>query len=141
MRYVDTSVLVAYLTRESSSAAAEAFMLSHGDPLAVSSWTEVELLSALGNKLRNRLLPPAIASRVVKKYDQFISPNLVQIVVTDADLTFAAKLLRGWRSTLRAGDSLHLAIAAKRGACIYTLDHGMNKAGGMLGVPVVLIQY
>jgi predicted nucleic acid-binding protein len=140
MRYVDTSVLVAYLTREPSSAAAEAFMLSQGDPLAVSTWTEVELLSALGNKLRNRLLTSAIANGAVEKYDQLICPNGLQIAVTNADHIYAAKLLHGWRSSLRAGDSLHLAIAAKRGASIYTLDRGMNKAGNALGISVVLLQ-
>jgi hypothetical protein len=48
MRYVDTSVLLAYLPPESGSAVAEEFMLSEGTPLAISSWSEVELLSALG---------------------------------------------------------------------------------------------
>jgi uncharacterized protein with PIN domain len=47
MRYVDTSVLVAYLTPETNSSIAEAFMLSPGAPLAVSSLAEVELVSAL----------------------------------------------------------------------------------------------
>ena len=52
MRYVDTSVLIAYLTRETGSDVAEAFMRSQGEPLAISSWTEVELLSAFGLKVR-----------------------------------------------------------------------------------------
>jgi predicted nucleic acid-binding protein len=42
MRYVDTSVIIAYLTPEVHSPAAQAFMLSAGEPLAISSWTEVE---------------------------------------------------------------------------------------------------
>lgn len=50
MRYVDTSVLLAYLTPEIGSALAEAFMLSEGSALAISSWTELELWSALGVK-------------------------------------------------------------------------------------------
>lgn len=48
MRYVDTSVLIAYLTPE------KAFMLSVGEHLAISSWSELELLSALGVKLRTK---------------------------------------------------------------------------------------
>jgi len=139
MRYVDTSVLVAYLTREASSAKAEAFMQSQGSHLAVSTWTEVELWSAIGNKLRNRHLTLAIAQGAVEKYSQLISPHLMQFAVTDADHRYAVKLLHGWRSTLRAGDSLHLAIAAKRGASVFTFDKGMNQAGQALGIPIVLL--
>ena len=62
MRYVDTSVLIAYLIPEPGSAAAEQFMLSSGEPLAISSWTEAELLSALGIKLRTGRLDMAGAS-------------------------------------------------------------------------------
>jgi len=139
MRYVDTSVLVAYLTREASSVKAEAFMRSQGAPLAVSTWTEVELWSAIGNKLRSCHLTLAIAQGAVEKYGQLISPHLIQLAVTDADHRHAAKLLHGWRSTLRAGDSLHLAIAAKRGASVFTFDKGMTRAGQTLGIPVVLL--
>jgi predicted nucleic acid-binding protein len=37
MRYVDTSVLLAYLTPDEGSATAEAFMMSVGAPLAIST--------------------------------------------------------------------------------------------------------
>ena len=52
MRYLDTSVLLAFLVPEAGSNAAEALMTSEGAPLVVSSWSEVELMSALGVKIR-----------------------------------------------------------------------------------------
>lgn len=52
MRYVDTSVLIAFLVPESGSQLAERLMTSPGDALAYSSWTEVELLSAFGIQVR-----------------------------------------------------------------------------------------
>jgi len=61
MRYADTSVLLAYLTPEVHSRAAEAFMPHAGDPIAISGWTEVELLSGLGLKLRTAQLNEAEA--------------------------------------------------------------------------------
>lgn len=139
MRYVDTSVLIAYLLPEAGSEAAEAFMLSAGEPLAVSTWTEVELLSALGVKLRSRQLSEAAAHDVVDTYSRLVSPQLHRISVKDADLRQAVILLDGWRTTLRAGDGLHLAIAAANGAGVYTFDRGLAAAGAALGVPVELL--
>ena len=139
MRYIDTSVLIAYLVRETGSAAAEALMLSPGMPLAVSTWSEVELLSAIGIKLRTRQLTETVAYGVVDMYRRSILPSLHLIAVTDADHRQSAALLNGWRSGLRAGDSLHLAIAQAHRATIYTLDRGMAAAGTILGTAVILL--
>jgi predicted nucleic acid-binding protein len=139
MRYVDTGVLLAYLTPESGSAVAEEFMLSEGEPLAISSWSEVELLSALGVKLRTKQLSREAAQEVVDKYSLFVSPQLHRFPVDDAEHRRAVLLLEGWHTTLRAGDGLHLAIASANGATVFTLDRGMAEAGFALGVSVKLL--
>jgi predicted nucleic acid-binding protein len=139
MRYVDTSVLIAYLLPEANSAVAEAFMLSTGPPLAISSWTEAELLSALGIKVRTRQLNKSAAHDVVDTYSRSVAPYLHRIAVDDVDHRAAVSLLNGWRTGLRAGDGLHLAIAAAHGATIYTLDRGMALSGNILGIPVSMV--
>lgn len=139
MRYVDTSVLVAYLTPEPGSEAAERFMRSAGDPLAISTWSEVELLSALGIKLRTGQLDLVAARDVIDSYSRQVAPNFERLSVDEADHRQAVMLLDGWRTALRAGDGLHLAIAAAHGATVYTLDRGMAAAGKALGIPVTLL--
>lgn len=139
MRYVDTSVLIAYLTPEAGSAIAEKFMLSAGEPLAISSWTEIELLSALGVKLRMKQLSLAGVHDVVDTYSKLVAPQLHRIPVDDADHRQTVILLDGWRTALRAGDGLHLAIASAHGATVHTLDRGMASAGLVLGIPVRLL--
>lgn len=139
MRYIDTSVLVAYLTPEVGTAAAEKFMRSAGETLAISSWSEVELLSVLGVKIRSNQLGKAAALDVIDSYRRLVSPQLHHLDVFDSDHRQAAILLDGWRSTLRAGDGLHLAIAAAHGAIVHTLDRGMASAGRTLGIPVTLL--
>jgi predicted nucleic acid-binding protein len=139
MRYVDTSVLIAYLTPEADSAVAKAFMLSVGEPLAISSWSELELLSALGVKLRTKQLIDAQAKDVIDVYMRLVSPQFRRLAVLDADHRNAALLLSGWQTALRAGDALHLAIAAGHGATVFTLDHGMALAGNILGISVNLL--
>jgi hypothetical protein len=54
-------------------------MLSKGEALAISSWSEVELLSALGVKLRTRQLTADQAHDVNDSYDRLISAHLFHI--------------------------------------------------------------
>ena len=114
MRYVDTSVLIAYLTKETGSDVAEAFMRSQGEPLAISSWTEVELLSAFGLKVRTGQLTLADANDAVNAYSRLVAPHLHRISVEDADHRCALLLLDGSRGRCRArstcplGQPIHL---------------------------------
>lgn len=139
MRYVDTSVLLAYLTREANSDCAEAFMRSPGPTLCVSAWVETELLSALGLTIRTGQLARELAAEVYRTYRQDVAPHLRQCAVEDADHRNAARLLEGWTTSLRAGDALHLAIAAGQGAVVCTLDRGMADAARGLGVQAMLL--
>jgi predicted nucleic acid-binding protein len=139
MRYIDTSLLVAYLTPEVGSEAAEDFMLSDGPPIATSSWTEVEFYSALSKKYRTKLLSKVSISDIIESYNAYVSPRLLHIEVSDLDHCEAMALLKGWRTSLRAGDSLHLAIALAHGATVYTLDRGMALAGRLLKIPINLL--
>ncbi|MBN8443035.1 MAG: type II toxin-antitoxin system VapC family toxin [Thauera sp.] len=139
MRYVDTSVLLAYLTQEAMSECAEAFMRGRGAPLGVSSWVETELLSALGVKIRTGQLGRGLAAEVYRTYRQDVAPHLRHLAVNDADHRNAARLLEGWATGLRAGDALHLAIAAGQGAVVCTLDRGMAEAARMLDLEATLL--
>jgi predicted nucleic acid-binding protein len=114
-------------------------MLSAGEPLAISSWTEIELLSALGVKLRMKQLSLAQVHDVVDTYSELVAPQLHRVPVDDADHRQTVILLDGWRTALRAGDGLHLAIASAHGATVHTLDRGMASAGLVLGIPVRLL--
>jgi predicted nucleic acid-binding protein len=46
---------------------------------------------------------------------------------------------RGWRSSLRAGDALHLAIASGRGATLCSLDAPFVAAAQQLGLDAQLL--
>lgn len=139
MRYVDTSVLVAYLTPEAGSEAADMFMRSAGPPLAVSSWTEVELVSAMGLKIRTKQIKRTMAREVVDTYVRLIAPHLRHIAVEDINHSQAALLLDGWATSLRSADALHLAIAAANNADVYTFDSSMAAAGKTLGISAHLL--
>lgn len=135
MQYVDTSVLVAYLTLETYSARAIQVMRDiNRQPLAVSTWTETEFFSALGIKLRTKQLNEEQAQRVEKQY-QLCKSSFIWLSVTDKDYQTASKLLKHWQTGLRAGDALHLAIATNHNALLLSLDERFAKAANMLNMP------
>lgn len=115
-------------------------MRSSGAPLAVSTWTEVELLSAIGIKARSKQLSKAGAGKVIDSYRRRVAPLLLQLPVHNIHHHQAIGLLDGRRTSLRGGDGLHLAIAAANAATVWTLDRGMASAGKMLGLPVNLVE-
>jgi uncharacterized protein len=140
MRYVDTSVLVAYLLPESGSQAAERLMASPGDDLAFSSWTEVELLSALGMQVRRKLITRSEARKVVDAFVHSVAPALVRLAVDDNDHRMAAHMLNGWQTGLRAGDALHLALVQEWQAELWTFDRTMSKAASHFGLRCQLLR-
>jgi uncharacterized protein len=122
MLYIDTCVLLAVLTPERHSAIAAAFLQEAPAPLAISSWSVTELHSALGVKVRSKALSHQQAETVLQSFERQLAPALLLLQLTPQDFSNANALLRGWSTTLRAGDALHLAIASGRGATLCSLD-------------------
>ena len=79
------------------------------------------------------------ACDVRDQFRRLVAPQLRLIAVQDADHHLAMVMMDDWRTTLRGGDSLHLAIASARGMTTYTLDRAMATAGATLGIPVALL--
>lgn len=141
MRYIDTSILLAYLTPEAGSGAAEALMQSIGEPIAISTWTETELLSALGVKIRSRQIRRSHAEDIVEHYSRYIAPILRRFEILDRDHKLATVLMHGWAPSLRAGDALHLALAARHCAELFTFDRIMAKSAAKLGIDTTLLKF
>jgi hypothetical protein len=97
-------------------------------------------VSALGVKLRTRQITEREAHSAIDAYTRLVSPSLRRIKVDDEDHRKAVILLEGWRTALRAGYGLHLAIADAHRATIFTFDQGMAKAGATLGIAVRLLE-
>ena len=107
--------------------------------MAVSSWCETELTSALGLKIRTSQLTAHQAEAVLFTYQNDMAPALEQFPLEERDLLNANGCLRGWSMALRAADALHLAIAAGRGATLCSLDRVLVGAAWGLGFEAYLI--
>ena len=139
MRYIDTSVLMAFLLPETGSQRAERLMTSPGDVLAFSSWTEVELLSALGIQVRRKRITRSGARKAVDAFASLVAPALLRLAVDDNDHRMAAHMLDGWQTSLRAGDALHLALVREYQAELWTFDRNMAKAAAHFGLRCQLL--
>jgi hypothetical protein len=137
--YLDTSVIVALCVRERASDHVEAALVSVGDALMISEWTRVEIVGAIGIKVRTRELKEPIARRALADYYEAVEPGLQIVTPSREDYILAPDYLQTFASGLRSGDALHLAVAANRQvARLLTLDKRFIEATQRTGLPVQL---
>jgi hypothetical protein len=137
--YLDTSVIVALCVRERASDHVEAALVSVGDALMISEWTRVEIVGAIGIKVRTRELKEPIARRALADYYEAVEPGLQIVTPSREDYILASDYLQTFASGLRSGDALHLAVAANRQvARLLTLDKRFIEATQRTGLPVQL---
>lgn len=123
MIYVDTSVIVALLTAESRTQGVTAWYAGLSDTPACSDWLLTEFSSALSIKLRTGQISEANAKRVRKEFVVLADGGLRIVPVSRSAFVRAAEMVKLHDHGLRAGDSLHLAVALELEAShMATLD-------------------
>ncbi len=138
--YLDTSLLVTALANEAETPRIRAwFEQQASETITISHWVEAEFSAALSVKLRMRILLPAQRDSSLARLAQMISDNLMVLPITHDHFRTAARLADQYALGLRAGDALHLAIAASHGATLCTLDKRLAAAGLPLGIATSLI--
>lgn len=137
MLYFDTSFLVPLVLPEATSERIAAFMRGlAAEEMAVSHWTRVEFASLLGREVRMGGLDPGAAARAAERFEAMLLGSFTIHLPDTTDFDTARLFLRHAGTGLRAGDALHLAIAANRGArTILSLDKTLLKAASLLGLP------
>lgn len=138
MIYVDTSVLVAALTRESETSRVQAWLQAQiPSELAISDWVTTEISSALALKVRTGQLDSHQRALVLSKYRSLAQETFQTFVVTPGHFRLAAAFTDQFALGLRSGDALHLAVASDFGMKVCTLDHRLAQAGVRLGICMV----
>ena len=74
------------------------------------------------------------AEAVLRGFERSLAPGLLVLELEPQDYRHANACLRGWTTTLRAADALHLAIASGRGASLCNLDAPFVAAAQPLGL-------
>jgi predicted nucleic acid-binding protein len=138
MIYFDTSFLLPIVLREPTSNRIEAVLLSQSDSgFFISQWTRVEVSSALARHARMGTFTGTEAVAMEAEFDAVVAESFSVLLPETDDFVLARRYLRNHRRGLRAGDALHLAIAANnRATAVYSLDKTFTRAGLELGLPV-----
>lgn len=136
MAYFDTSFLAPLVINEDSSEALEAYVLAlPPEELVTSAWTQVELASLVSRRERMGEFTRALADRVRAQFARLLSEHFEVLTPTRMDFESAAGFLRNAKSGLRAGDTLHLAVAHNQGGLeILSLDQGLIRGARQLGM-------
>ena len=116
MVYVDTSVLLALLAHESSSASVACWYAATKAELVSATWCVTELASALAIKQRTGQMNSEPTRAAWEQFCRLVANDLKLVPLAPADFHRAATLTLDVASSLRAGDGLHLACALQAGA-------------------------
>ena len=140
MFYLDASLVVAALASEQSTHRVQNWLTerSPGQNF-LSPWVITEVSSALSIKLRMGQIDITEKTTALASFGRLVPEVFGLVDVHTEHFRSAARFADRHTLSLRAGDALHLAIAADHGLILCTLDRRLAEAGPPLGIPTVLV--
>ncbi|MCG6115777.1 MAG: type II toxin-antitoxin system VapC family toxin [Mesorhizobium sp.] len=141
MLYLDTSLLVAALTREPHTELAQAWLEEQvPERLMVSHLVITEFSSALSLKIRTGQIDIGSRRQALAGFRSLLADSLTVVAVLPEHFMDTAKFVDQHTLALRTGDALHLAVAVDKAAAMCTFDRRLAEAATALGIEVIFPQ-
>lgn len=135
--YADTCILLPLFFRDPSTEAALAWLEQAGkETIQISPWTRAEFASAAGIMARRGDISAQLHEEGLERFDRLVSTRLALEAVDTTDFERARNWIADYRSGLRAGDALHLAVCARLNARLCTADEALARAATEVEVAV-----
>jgi len=134
--YIDTSFLAPYYLPEASSAAVERKLRSLPEgSLIISPLVRTEFASVLSRKVRAQELDETDARRAMNALERHLNMRSLRMVdIIGRDFARATEWIMTMKYSLRAPDALHLAVAVRQDAILWTLDRSLSSAAKQVGL-------
>jgi predicted nucleic acid-binding protein len=140
MLYLDTSLVVSLVAVEPSTGVTQQWLAEQLDEtLVISDWVLTEVASALSLIQRGARLAEPARWRAEHNLQSLMATAFGVLPVTRQAFRTAATMSARVDLRLRAGDALHVAVAAENGAQLATRDVAQARAAHTLGLPSVLL--
>jgi predicted nucleic acid-binding protein len=138
--YLDTSLLVAALVRESGTPRVQDWLAKQEQgALAISEWVRTEFSSALSIKLRSGQIDVKHRAAALAKFMEMSAESLTTLLISPLHFRAAARLADQHGLGLRGGVRCIWPFAPITGATLCTLDRQLAEAGVALGAKVQLV--
>ena len=136
LHYIDTSYLAPYYLPEAKSDTVEKKLVKlPGGSLVISPLVRAEFASLLSRKCRAKEMDEADARRTMTALDRHLGAGSFRMVsIGSRDFEQATEWIMAMKHSLRAPDAVHLAVAAREDAVLWTLDRGLARAARWIGL-------
>lgn len=135
MIYLDTSLVVAALTREVSSPGIQEWLHSQeAGSVYISDWVLAEFSAALSIKLRAGQINMTERAQILAAFSRLCTDSFEVEAVRRRHFRMAAHFTDQAELGLRSADALHVAICLDIGAALASLDRRQRDAAPVLGV-------
>jgi len=134
--YIDANVLLALFVPDALNERAEALVKGLSEGAVLSDLATLEVSSTIGRLVRTGELTRREATAALSNFDSWTQAQS-RLETQPADVAAATGYVRRSDVNLQSSDALHIAIAARGGAKLLTLDTKMRANAKKAGLPVI----
>ena len=132
--YLDASVIVPLFLADALSARASTLLRSARVPLIISDWAGLEVSNVAARQVRIGALTAEEAAATLANFDLWRARSASVAEISALDVSIAIRFVRRFELSLRGPDAVHLAIAQRLGATLWTFDARMAAAATAVGL-------